>query len=121
MWMWLREAALQVLTHADHAGVITRRAVYLRPLSAPLKFIETTWSSFTGVSTTMAIGNIASLKRLLTWVDPWERRGLSVLLLRLRMLRVGIATMHHMLLRQLVLVCVVVEVIAAIHTIIVTR
>lgn len=119
--MRLRETALQVLTHSDHAGVITRRAVYLRPLSAPLKFIETTWSSFTGIGTTMAIGNIASLERLLTWVDPWQRRCLSMLLLCLRVLRVGIATMHHMLLRQLVLVCVVVEVIAAIHTIIVTR
>ena len=29
VWVWLSQAALQILTHADHARVITRWAVYL--------------------------------------------------------------------------------------------
>ena len=79
MWVWLSEASLQILTHAHHARVITRRAVYLRTLCAALKFIETTRSSFTGISrSTMAILNVTTLDGLLAWVDPRQRRRLSL-------------------------------------------
>ena len=125
--MRLRQRALQVLTHPDHARVITGWAVYLRPLRAPLKFIETTGSSFAGVGATMSIGNVSTLERLLARIDAGQGRGLSVHLLLVDLVGllvrgVGVAIVHDVLLGgQLVLVCVVVKVVAAIHAIIVPR
>ena len=137
MRVWLSKATLEVLTHADHARIITGRAVYLRALCAPLKFIETTGSSFTrfGSGTSpVSISNISTLQRLLTWIDAGQSCCLTVHLLlllllcllgslrRLLMLRVGMSVVHDVLLRgKLVLVCIVVEVVAAIHAIIVPR
>ena len=73
VWMGLSQAALQILTHANHARVISRWTVNLRPLCAPLKFIETTRSSFTGIgrptSRPVAIGNVTTLEGLLAGVD----------------------------------------------------
>ena len=65
VWVRLRQAALEVLAHADHARVITCGAVYLRTLCAPLKFIETTGSSFTSVGASVSISNVSTLERLL--------------------------------------------------------
>lgn len=67
--MRLRQATLEVLAHADHARVITCGAVYLGTLCAPLKFIETTWSSFISVGASVSISNVTSLKRLLARID----------------------------------------------------
>lgn len=47
------EPVLQVLAHAHHACVVTSRRVDLRALSTPLKLVETTWPSFTGVLATI--------------------------------------------------------------------
>ena len=69
VWVRLRQAALEVLAHADHARVITCGAVYLRTLCAPLKFIETTGSSFTSVGASVSISNVSTLERLLAWID----------------------------------------------------
>ena len=68
VWVRLRQAALEILAHADHARVITCGAVYLRTLCASLKFIETTGSSLTSVGA-MTISNVSTLERLLTRVD----------------------------------------------------
>ena len=73
---WVRlllgQTALQVLTHADHARVITRRAVYLRALRTALKLIETTWSSLAGLWVApVSVGDVAPLERLLTRIYPW--------------------------------------------------
>ena len=120
VWVRLSQATLQVLAHAHHARVITCRAVYLGTLCATLKLIETTGSAFTGVWPTMSILNVASLHGLLARVDARKRRSLSMhLLLRLLVLRICVAAVHDMLLGQLVLVSVVIEVIAAIHAIII--
>ena len=81
VWVRLRQAALQILTHAHHARIITCRTVYLRALRASLEFIETTRSAFTGVgSVPVAISDCSTLQRLLAWVDPGERRRLRLLL-----------------------------------------
>ena len=69
VWVRLRQATLEVLAHADHARVITCGAVYLGTLCAPLKFIETTWSSFISVGASVSISNVTSLKRLLARID----------------------------------------------------
>ena len=121
VWVRLNEATLQVLAHAYHACIVSSRAVYLRTLCATLKFIETTWSSFTGIGSTMSILNVTTLDGLLARVDARQRCRLSMylLLLRLLVLRVGVPTVHDVLLGQLVLVCIVVEIIAAIHAIII--
>ena len=130
--MWLCKATLKVLTHADHARIITCRTVYLRALCAPLKFIETTRSSFTGFGASVSIGNVSALERLLTRGDAGQSRCLTVhLLLMLRLLlcsylcvlvlRVGVAIVHDVLLRgELVLVRIVVEVVAAIHALVIS-
>ena len=69
VWVRLRQATLEVLAHADHARVITCGAVYLRTLCAPLKFIETTGSSFTSVGASVSISNVSTLERLLARID----------------------------------------------------
>ena len=69
VWVRLRQASLEVLAHADHARVITCGAVYLRTLCAPLKFIETTGSSFTSVGASVSISNVSTLERLLARID----------------------------------------------------
>ena len=69
VWVRLRQAALEILAHADHARVITCGAVYLRTLCAPLKFIETTGSSFTSVGASVSISNVSTLERLLARID----------------------------------------------------
>ena len=69
VWVRLRQAALEILAHADHARVITCGAVYLRTLCASLKFIETTGSSLTSVGATVTISNVSTLERLLARID----------------------------------------------------
>lgn len=122
VWMGLSQAALQILTHANHARVISRWTVNLRPLCAPLKFIETTRSSFTGIGPTspVAIGNVTTLEGLLAGVDAGQSCGLALCCLLLGLLLVlciGVATVHDVLLGQLVLVGVVVEIVTTIHAI----
>ena len=69
VWVRLRQATLEVLAHADHARVITCGTVYLGTLCAPLKFIETTGSSFTSVGASVSISNVSTLERLLARID----------------------------------------------------
>lgn len=72
MCLLLGQTALEILTHAHHARVITRWAVNLRSLRAALKFIETTGSTFAGfLASPVTVSDVSTLKRLLARVYAW--------------------------------------------------